>query len=61
MYIRKNVKRSSRLEVLCKEGVLRNFAKFTGKHLRQSPFFIKVAGHRPATLLRNRLGTGAFL
>ena len=28
--------RSSRPEVFCKKGVLRNFAKFTGKHLRQS-------------------------
>ena len=28
--------RSSRLEVPCKEGVLRNFAKFIGKHLCQS-------------------------
>ena len=27
-----------------KKGVLRNFAKFTGKHLRQSLFFNKVAG-----------------
>ena len=25
--------RSSRSEVFCKEGVLRNFAKFTGKYL----------------------------
>ena len=25
--------RSSRTEVLCKKGVLRNLAKFTGKHL----------------------------
>ena len=33
--------RSSRPEVFCKEGVLENFAKFTGKHLCQSlwPFF----------------------
>ena len=36
--------RSSRPEVLCKKGVLRNFTKFTGKHLRQSLFFNKVAG-----------------
>ena len=36
--------RSSRLEVFCRKGVLRNFAKFTGKHLRQSLFFNKVAG-----------------
>ena len=39
--------RSNRPEVfleICKEGVLRNFAKFTGKHLCQSLFFNKVAG-----------------
>ena len=35
---------SSRPEVFCKKGVLRNFAKFTGKYLCQSLFFIKVAG-----------------
>ena len=29
---------------VCKKGVLRNFAKFTGKHLHQSLFFKKVAG-----------------
>ena len=34
---------SSRPEVFCKKGVLRNFAKFTGKHLWQSFFFNKVA------------------
>ena len=33
-------------EVFCKKGVLRNFAKLTGKHLYQSPFFNKVAGLR---------------
>ena len=31
--------RRSRPEVLCKKGVLWNFAKFTGKHLHQSLFF----------------------
>ena len=35
--------------VFCKKGVLRNFAKFTGKHLCPSLFFNKVAG-RPETL-----------
>ena len=30
-----------------KKGVLGNFTKFTGKHLRQSPVFNKVAGLRP--------------
>ena len=44
--------RSSRPEVFCKNGVLRNFAKFTGKHLCQNLFFNKVAGLRPATLLK---------
>ena len=38
--------RSSRLEVSFKKSVLRNFAKFTGKHLCQSLFFNKVAGLR---------------
>ena len=33
--------RSSRPEVFCRKGVLRNFAKFTGKHLCQSLFFNK--------------------
>ena len=32
---------SSRPEVFCKKGVLRNAAKFTGKHLRLSLFFNK--------------------
>ena len=36
--------RSNRPEVFYKKGVLRNFAKFTGKHLCQSLFFNKVAG-----------------
>ena len=38
--------RSSRPEVFCKKVVLRNFTKFTGKHLCQSIFFNKVAGHQ---------------
>ena len=43
----KFIHRSSRPEVFCEKGVLRNFAKFTGKHLRQSLFLNKVAGLRP--------------
>ena len=35
--------------------VLRNVAKFTGKHLYQSLFFDKVAGLRRTTLLKKRL------
>ena len=40
----------SRPEVFCKKGALRNFAKFTGKHLCQSLSFNKVAGLSLATL-----------
>ena len=52
--------RSSRPEVFCKKGVLRNFAKFTGKHMRQSHFFNKIAGLRAATLLKKRLWHRCF-
>ena len=38
--------RSTRPEVFCKKGVLKNFAKFTGKHLCRSLFFNKVTGLR---------------
>ena len=31
-------------EVFCKNGVLGNFVKFTGKHLCQSLFFNNIAG-----------------
>ena len=52
--------RSSRPEVFCKKGVLKNFTKCTGKHLCQSFFFNKVAGLRPATLLKMRLWHRCF-
>ena len=39
-----SLSRNSRPEVFCEKVVLRNFAKFTGKHLCPSFFFIKVAG-----------------
>ena len=35
------------LEVLCEKGVLKNFAKFAGKHLCQGLFFNKVASLKP--------------
>ena len=37
------INRGSHPDVLCKKGVLRSFVKFTGKHLRQSLFFKRVA------------------
>ena len=39
---------------LIKIGILKNFAKFTGKQLCQSLFFNKIAGLRPTTLLKKR-------
>ena len=50
--------RSSHREVFCKKVVLKNFAKFTGKHLCQSLFFNKVAGLRQL-FLQNTSG-GCF-
>ena len=52
--------RSSRPDVFCKRGVLRNFTKFTGKHLCQSLFFNKIAGLSSATLLKKRLWHRCF-
>ena len=37
---------NSRQEVFCKKDVLRNFTKFTGKHLCRNLLFNKVAGLR---------------
>ena len=43
------------------KGVLRNFAKFTGKHLYKSLFFNKVAGLSPPALLKKTLVQVFFL
>ena len=40
------IEESSRAEVLCKRGVLKDFTKFTRKHQGRSLFFNKVAGPR---------------
>ena len=52
--------RSSRPEVFYKNGVLRNFAKFTVKHLCLRLFFNKVAGLWSETLLKKNLCHGCF-
>ena len=56
--------RNSRPELYCEKGALRNFTKFTGKHLCQSLFFNKVArgllSLRPATSLKKRLWQRCF-
>ena len=52
--------RRSRPEAFCKNGVLRNLAKFTGKHLCHRLFSNKVAGLRPATVLKKILRNKCF-
>ena len=54
--------RSSHQRCSVRKGVLRNFAKFSGKFLCQIIFLIKlqVSGLRPATLLKKRLWHGCF-
>ena len=47
--------RSSHQSCSMQKGALRNFTKFTGKHLCQSLF-----GVRPATLLKKRLKHRCF-
>ena len=42
------------------KGVLKNFTRFTRKHLCQSLFFNKVAGLRYVTLLKKRLWHRCF-
>ena len=53
--------RSSRPEVFCKKGILRNFVKFTGKHQCESLFFRLFCRLNPATLLKKRLSQRCFL
>ena len=43
-----------------RKGALRNFVKFTGKHLWQSLFFNKAADHSLQLYLKRDSGTGVF-
>ena len=52
--------RSSHQRCFVKKGVLRNFAKFTGKHLCHRLFFNNVAGLRHATSLKKILWHRCF-
>ena len=49
--------------MFCKKGALRNFVKFTGKHVCQGLFFIKLQASslKPSTLLEKRLWHRCFL
>ena len=51
---------SSRPEVFREKGVLRNFTKFTGKHLCQNLVLNKVAGLKSATLFKKRFWHRCF-
>ena len=53
--------KSSPPEVFFYKGILRNFAKFSGKHLCLGLSFDKIPGLRPATLLKERLWHRCFL
>ena len=55
-------KRSSHRSCSIKKGVVKNFAKSTGKHLCPSLLFNEAAGSRPrpATLLKRRLWHRCF-
>ena len=55
-----NFKRSH-LRCFVKKGVLENFAKFTGKHLCQSLFLIKLQSSGLQRYLKRDSGTGVFL
>ena len=47
-------------QVFYKKGILNNFTKFTGKRLCQGLFLHKIAGLRPAALLKKRLWNRFF-
>ena len=55
------ISRSSHRRCSVRKGVLRNFAKFTGKHPCQRLFFNRVGGLKPATLFKKRLWRRCFL
>ena len=52
--------RNSHWRRSARNNLLKNFAKFTVKHLCQDLVFTKLAGLRPATLLHRRLWNGCF-
>ena len=46
--------------MFCRKGVLRNIARFKGKHPVPGCFFNKVTGRRPATLSKEALAQVFF-
>ena len=46
--------------MFCEKGLLKNFTKFTEKHLCRSLIFNKVAGRRSTTLLKRGIQRSSF-
>ena len=57
LVVRITISRSSHRRYSVIEGVLTNFANFTRKHYLCCSFFNKVAGFRPATLIKRDSST----
>ena len=53
--------RSSHCSHSIKKAILKDFVRFTGKHLCWSLFFNKLAGLSPVTLLKRNSNTDVFL
>ena len=60
MKVQKRIFINSHRRCSVRKGVLKNFAKFTRKHLYQSLFFNEVTGLKSATLLKKRLWHKCF-
>ena len=54
-------RKSSRPEVFCKKGVVRNFAKFTGKPCARVSFLMKSQASDLQLYWKRDFGTGVFL
>ena len=60
-YTKMSPYRSTRLLIFYEKDVLKNFAKFTGKHLCQSLFLNKVKNKKKQLCLKRDSSRGAFL
>ena len=60
VFLQETHSRNSHQRCSVEIGLLKNFTKFTGKHLGQSLFFNKFASLRSATLLKKRLWHRCF-
>ena len=53
--------RSSHCSHSIKKAILKDFVRFTGKHLCWSLFFNKLAGHKPCNFIKKKLQHRCFL